>query len=135
MSAGLPGLGLGGLFFIVSALLAPVPELWKTLRGRSGLAAWRVIGRQFAQAAVMIAGVDLTIRLVYVGLSIAGLRDAPPADTGTVLPLTLIGITFALLVAVMGAAKLAELTVRIGTAELPRVPDALPRHRPAVDEH
>jgi len=130
MSAGLPGLGLGGLFFIISALLAPVPELWKTLRGRSGLAAWRVIGRQFAQAAAMIVGIDLTIRLVYGGLSITGLGDVPPADTGTVLPLTLIGITFALLVAVMGTAKLAELAVRIRTAELPRVPDALPRPAP-----
>lgn len=120
MSAGLPGLGLGGLFFIFSALLAPVPELGRTLRGRSGLAAWRVIGRQFAQAAAMIAAIDLTIRLAYVGLSITGLGDVPPADTGTVLPLTLIGITSALLVAVVGTAKLAGLAVRIRTAELPR---------------
>ena len=130
MSAGLPGLGLGGLFFIFSALLAPVPELWKTLRGRSGLAAWRVIGRQFAQAVAMVAAIDLTIRLVYVGLSVAGLGDPPPADSGTVLPLTLVGITSALLAAVIGTAKLAELALRIRTADLPRVPDALPRPAP-----
>ncbi len=130
MSAGLPGLGLGGLFFIFSALLAPLPELWKTLRGRSGVAAWRLVGRQFAQAVTMIVAIDLTIRLVYLALSATGLGDAPRADTGTVLPLTLIGITSVLLVAVIGMAKLAELGLRIRTAELPRVPETLPLPTP-----
>jgi hypothetical protein len=130
MSAGLPGLGLGGLFFIFSALLAPFPELWRTLRGRSGLAAWRVIGRQFAQAAAMVAAIDLTLRLAYVALSTTGLGDPPPADTGTVLPLTLIGITSALLVVVLAGAKLADFAVRIRISGVPRVPDALPRPRP-----
>lgn len=117
MSAGLPGLGLGGLFFIFSALLAPFIELWRTLRGRSGIAAWRGIGRQFAQAVVMIVGIDLSIRLVYLGLSAVGLGEAQPAEARTVLPLTLIGITSALLVAVMGIAKLADLAVRARNAE------------------
>ena len=130
MSAGLPGLGLGGLFFIFSALLAPFPELWRTLRGRSGPAAWRVIGRQFAQAAVMVAAIDLTLRLAYVALSTTGLGDPPPADTGTVLPLTLIGITSALLVVVLAGAKLADLVVRIRISGVPRVPDALPQPTP-----
>ena len=40
MSAGLPGLGLGGLFFILSALLAPLLELGRPVRGRSSRA-WR----------------------------------------------------------------------------------------------
>ena len=134
MSAGLPGLGLGGLFFIVSALLAPLLELWKTLRGRSDLAAWRLVGRQFAQATTMIVAVDLTIRLVYLGLSTTGLGNAPQADTGTVLPLTLIGITAVLLAAVIGVAKLTELGLRIRTVELPRVPEApsLPAPRRAL---
>lgn len=130
MSAGLPGLGLGGLFFIFSALLAPFRELWRTLRGRSRPAAWRIVGRQFAQAAVMVAAIDLTLRLIYVGLSTMGLGNAPSAVTGTVIPLTLIGMTSALLVAVLGAAKIAELAVRLRTAELPRLPDALPRPTP-----
>jgi hypothetical protein len=126
MSAGLPGLGLGGLFFIFSALLAPLPELWRTLRGRSDAAAWRLVGRQFAQAVTMIVAIDLTIRLVYLGLSATGLGDAPRADAGTVLPLTLIGITSVLLAAVIAIAKLAELGLRIRATELPRAPEALP---------
>jgi len=40
MTAGLPGFGLGGVFFIISALLAPFVELIMTARGRSSRARW-----------------------------------------------------------------------------------------------
>jgi hypothetical protein len=130
MSAGLPGLGLGGLFFIFSALLAPFPELWRTLRGRSDLASWRVIGRQMAQALAMVAAIDLTLRLTYVVLSAAGVGDPPAADEATVLPLNLIGITTGLLVLVLCSAKLAELALRVRGGGLPRVPEVLPRVAP-----
>jgi len=130
MSAGLPGLGLGGLFFIFSALLAPFPELWRTLRGRSDLASWRAIGRQLAQALTMVAAIDLTLRLTYVVLSAAGVGDPPAADEATVLPLNLIGITSGLLVLVLCSAKLAELALRVRGGGLPRVPEALPRVAP-----
>lgn len=130
MSAGLPGLGLGGLFFIFSALLAPFPELWRTLRGRSDRGSWRAIGRQLAQALAMIAAIDLTLRLTYVVLSAVGIGNAPAADQATVLPLGLIGITTGLLVFVLCSAKLAELGLRASGAALPRVPDVLPRVAP-----
>ena len=130
MSAGLPGLGLGGLFFIFSALLAPFPELWRTLRGRSDLASWRAIGRQLAQALAMVAAIDLTLRLTYVVLSAAGVGDPPAADEATVLPLNLIGITTGLLVLVLCSAKLAELALRVSGGGLPRVPEVLPRAAP-----
>lgn len=129
MSAGLPGLGLGGLFFIFSALLAPFPELWRTLRGRSDVASWKAIGRQLAQALAMIAAIDLTLRLTYVVLSAAGIGNPPAADEATVLPLGLIGITTGLLVLVLCTAKLAELGLRAGSG-LPRVPEVLPRVAP-----
>lgn len=130
MSAGLPGLGLGGLFFIFSALLAPFPELWRTLRGRSDLASWKEIGRQLAQALAMVAAIDLTLRLTYVALSAAGIGDPPSADEATVLPLNLIGITTGLLIVVLCGAKLAELAVRARGRGIPRVPDVLPRVAP-----
>ena len=88
MSAGLPGLGLGGLFFVLSALFAPVVELRRTAQGRSSAAAWRQVGRQFALAAAMVAVV------------------AP------FVPLVPLGITTALLGVVLLAAKGAELGLR-----------------------
>jgi hypothetical protein len=130
MSAGLPGLGLGGLFFIFSALLAPFRALWRTLRGRSRPGEWAMVGRQFAQAVVMVAAIDLSLRLAYIGIAAAGLGNAPSAVSATVIPLTLIGITSALLLSVLVGAKFAQLAVGLRTAALPRVPDALPRPTP-----
>ena len=86
-----------------------------------------MVGRQFTQAVLMVAATDLTLRLVYVGLSTAGLGDPPAANTGTVLPLNLIGITTALLAATLVAAKLAELALRLRRADFQRVPARLPR--------
>ncbi len=50
MTAGIPGVGLGGLFFVISALLMVVVELYRTVRGRSSVARWRFVGRQAAMA-------------------------------------------------------------------------------------
>lgn len=111
MSAGLPGLGLGGLFFIFSALLSPFVELWRTLRGRSSGQRWRMVARQLAQALAMIVAIDLTIRAAY-----AGLGKPAPVAAGTVLPLVQIGFTTILLIAVIGAAKVAHLGLRARTA-------------------
>jgi hypothetical protein len=131
VSAGLPGLGLGGLFFIVSALLAPFGQLWRMARGRNRPGEWRVVGRQFAQAATMVIAIDLTLRLVYLVLAGAGVGDTPSAASATVLPLTLIGITAGLLAVVLVLAKLGELRQRLGKGGRTRTPQELPRPHPA----
>jgi hypothetical protein len=130
VSAGLPGLGLGGLFFIFSALLAPFRQLFRTFRGRGRAGDWAMIGRQFAQAMAMVAAIDLALRLAYLGIAATGLGNTPSAVSATVIPLTLIGITSALLVGVLASAKLADIAVRLRAAELPQVPDALPGATP-----
>ncbi|MDX6583895.1 MAG: hypothetical protein QOI10_3079 [Solirubrobacterales bacterium] len=103
MAAGLPGLGLGGLFFVLSALLAPVVELYRTAQGRSSAGAWRQVGRQFAIALVMVAIV------------------------GSVVPLAPLGITTALLATVLVAAKAAQLGLRFANHRAAR-----PRTRGAI---
>ncbi len=45
MVAGLPGTGIGGIFFLLSALLMPVVEFVRTLQGRSNLRRWRFVLR------------------------------------------------------------------------------------------
>jgi hypothetical protein len=105
VSAGLPGLGLGGLFFIVSALLGPFVELRRSIRGESDRASWRRAGRQFFLAAAMIAAIDGTLRLAYLGLEAGGIAQQPSQALPTVLPLAPIAITGALLTAVLIAAK------------------------------
>jgi hypothetical protein len=52
--AGIPGGGVGGLFFLFSAMVMPFVELCRTIRGRSSLGRWRVVGRNAAIAGGMI---------------------------------------------------------------------------------
>ena len=47
MTAGLPGTGIGGIFYLLSAFLMPFVEIVNTLRGRSSLRRWRVVAQQF----------------------------------------------------------------------------------------
>ena len=46
MNVGLPGTGIGGLFYLVTALLMPAVELLRTIRGRSTIARWRLVAHQ-----------------------------------------------------------------------------------------
>jgi hypothetical protein len=54
-NAGLPGTGLGGLFYIALALCMPVIEGYRTLRGRSTPGRWRHVATQFAMACGVLA--------------------------------------------------------------------------------
>ena len=111
MSAGLPGLGLGGLFFVLSALLAPAFEAVRCMRGSSSPARRRQVARQFTMALAMIVAVDLTLRAVLLIASLLGVGSASAAEGFLVLPLTPRGITGGLLAALLLAAKLADLVL------------------------
>lgn len=108
MSAGLPGLGLGGLFFILSAVLAPLVELVRLLAGRSSLARWRRIGRHLLLVAAMVASVLLTLQVAYALIALAG-GSGGWSITSLSLPLRSLAITASLLITVLAIAKLAHL--------------------------
>lgn len=67
MTAGLPGTGLGGLFYLILSLLMPLRELYLTARGRSSRARWRFVLTQLAIAlgiiAAMVASATLAVRV------------------------------------------------------------------------
>lgn len=56
MNAGLPGTGIGGVFYLLCALLMPFFELVKTLRGQSSWVRWALIFRQLTMAVGIVAG-------------------------------------------------------------------------------
>jgi hypothetical protein len=122
VSAGLPGLGLGGLFFVLLALLAPFVEIVRTVRGRSSVAAWRAVGRQFALALTMVAAVALTLRLLYALADATGLAGPHSDRSPTVLALRPIAITVGLLACVLAAAKAMQLVATIRTRRWPSLP-------------
>lgn len=59
MNAGLPGTGIGGVFYLISALLMPFIELFRTLRGESSVERWLSVFRQLAMAAAILGGMWL----------------------------------------------------------------------------
>lgn len=69
MTAGLPGAGIGGLFFVLSAYFMLVVEVQRTVRGRSSRERWRGVLRNVAVATAMVMAVTATVwavhRLVY----------------------------------------------------------------------
>lgn len=67
-NAGLPGTGIGGLFYLLLALSMPVVELVRSTNGRSGPARRRQALHQFAMASTILAAVASTL-WVYVRLA------------------------------------------------------------------
>ena len=53
MTVGIPGTGLGGLFYFLLVALMPFYELLLTLRGRSSLARWRRVAHHLALLGAM----------------------------------------------------------------------------------
>ena len=119
MNAGLPGLGLGGLFFILTALFAPLIELGRTIRGESSPAAWATVGRQFALAVAMIVAIELTLRgalLLVANGSVTGVRGGHGV---TVLHVAPLAITVMLLSGLLVGAKGVQLALRARESHLP----------------
>ncbi len=110
MSAGLPGFGLGGVFFILCALVvAPAVEIVRTMRGRSSVAAWRVVSRQFAMALAMVVMIDLTLRATAL---LPGIPDSGVSQGLTGPALEPIAISVAALAVLLIAAKLVAIALK-----------------------
>lgn len=60
MNVGLPGTGLGGLFYLLTALLMPLVELIQTLRGRTAWRRWLIAVQQAGLASGILAGLWAT---------------------------------------------------------------------------
>jgi hypothetical protein len=73
MFAGLPGIGVGTLFYVLTALWMPVRECVLLVKGESSLERWRLIGVQFCFAVTIIASVALADRVLMIILG----PDAP----------------------------------------------------------
>lgn len=79
MVAGLPGAGIGGLFYLISAFVLPVRALWRWLRGVPvGVSAGAVL-RQALMALAILAGLWGTGWLL--GVLVAPDLVRPPSST------------------------------------------------------
>lgn len=69
MTAGLPGVGISGLFFVLSALLMPVIEIGKTITGRTSAKRWRAVLRQSGMAWAIVIVLERTVWLITLVLT------------------------------------------------------------------
>jgi len=68
MFAGLPGIGVGTLFYVLAALFMPVHELGRVLRGTSSAERWRRILLQWMYAFSIVGSIFIADRLMLVAL-------------------------------------------------------------------
>ena len=82
MFAGLPGIGVGTLFYVLMAVWMPFRELPRVFAGKSSLAQWQLIARQQFYATGIVATVVFAERML---LWIFGQSKVAPFSPAAVL--------------------------------------------------
>ena len=72
MNAGLPGIGISGVFYILSALAMPLAEVGRVVTGRPRRSPWASVLTHWAIAVGMVAAIYGSGRLLTVVLRATG---------------------------------------------------------------
>jgi hypothetical protein len=112
MIAGLPGTGIGGLFYLISALAMPVREAWRAATGNGEPQRQRLALRQSAMALLIMGAIWLT-GLVLTLLHIGNVARQT-SDTLRVLYIAPALVAFGTLTVVLVAVELLYLSLSIG---------------------
>jgi len=91
MTAGLPGTGIGGFFYLLSALLMPAHEFCLMCQGKSNWKRWKMAVRQSVLAFLVIVSVWGTGWLL--GVIMASLRVKPETISSHVQASNLVKVT------------------------------------------
>jgi hypothetical protein len=115
MSPGLPGTGIGGLFYILSALWMPVCELWRRHQGGAP-GRWPLVARQFAIA----VGIVASMTGVFWALDVVLMLEQVAAHAGGhhamwTMRLSALAITSGVLGLVLTSVQLVRLCLRLRT--------------------
>jgi hypothetical protein len=60
MTVGVPGVGFGGIFYLIGALFMPVREVVRTARGESNVERWVIVATQWSLAAGILVALWAT---------------------------------------------------------------------------
>lgn len=86
MNAGLPGTGIGGLFYIAGALWMPFDAAYRQIRGRERGPGWQVVAVQSGIALAILAVLWLTAWTIgYLATQFTAVDVTPGIDTGTLV--------------------------------------------------
>jgi hypothetical protein len=126
MTAGIPGAGIGGLFYLVGALAAPLREAVRALRGHPLPRQWPLVSRQFLLANVILGSLATTGWLLASLAELAGTQvmrvgNYPVASGYTQVMAWNTGVaTLAVLIVVLVSVEVLRFAVRI-TGRMQRV--------------
>ncbi|TMG77895.1 MAG: hypothetical protein E6H75_05300 [Betaproteobacteria bacterium] len=116
MNPGLPGAGIGGLFYVLSALWMPICELLRLRRGQAP-GRWPLVAKQFGIAVGIIAAMsgvfwalDTVLILQQVAAHAAGQMHAMWS-----LRVSALAVTSGVLATVLGAVHVVRLCLRLRT--------------------
>lgn len=117
MTAGVPGAGIAGLFYLACALLMPLRHLTRMVASPRVSHSWAFVGRLVAMAAAMLASLWLGAWAIGWVVAAATTTAGGPASEATLaLPRGVVRgvawLTAGTLVAVLGAVELLRLVLR-----------------------
>lgn len=123
MTAGLPGVGIGGIFYLASAIMMPVRSLVATVTGRAHEARWRVALQQAGIAAGILVALWATglalgwiIATAFPHALITG-SGAAPAHVRNVVRTSALLISFGTLAMVLLLVQLLRLVLPVRPTE------------------
>jgi hypothetical protein len=125
MTVGLPGVGIGGIFYLISALLMPIHESIRTFRGESSAGRWRVVATHWTLAAAIVAALWATGWVLGLIVPAAAIGIDPAASSvvaRNVIEVGALALSLGTLTLVLLAVHIARLLV--GSR------DVAGRHRP-----
>lgn len=123
MSVGMPGTGIGGMFYLLSALATPLSEAYRRVRRRAGsglgTGGWRPVAGQLGLAGGIVAGMWATGWLLGVALhaahAVVRLPATPPASNA--LRTAALLLSFGTLATVLLGVELLRLWLHPGSDE------------------
>jgi hypothetical protein len=112
MNPGLPGTGIGGLFYILSALLMPICEVRRRWQGdATGREA--LVARQFAIAVGVVAAMTAVFWVLDTVLMLDPVVAAKPSMWISPLRVSALLVTSCMLAIVLGAVQLMRLCLQL----------------------
>lgn len=117
MTVGIPGVGFGGIFYLIGALFMPVREVVRTARGESNVERWIVVATQWSLAAgilVALWGTGWVLGHVLPAAVIAttAARGRPAAASYNVLKVSALAASLGMLATLIVAVRIAHLVLR-----------------------
>lgn len=130
MTAGLPGTGVGGLFYMLSGILMPFREAYRAVRGKSDARSRRLVAYQTLLALGVVGGIWVTGWLL--GLMISWAPAVAAAMQGTSHVATHASNVVRAMAFVLAFATLAFVLAAVQVARVVYACRIRVRHVPAV---